>query len=117
MNEINDLFEELEAYPAGTVLEVTTFDGDRFRIEAEGQLWRDWLAVEGYAAPAHLQPNLGTGFGRVPRAYGVRALVEWTRAGYLIDFRVVSDAARAAHPARSARAARKVAGDPTGGAR
>lgn len=113
----SDLFEELEAHPAGTVLEVTTFEGDRFRIEAEGQLWRDWLAVEGHAAPAHLQPNLGTGFGRVPPAYGVRALVEWTRAGYLIDFRVVSESARAAHPAGRGRTARKVTEDGTEGSR
>lgn len=117
MSEHGDLFEELEGYPAGTVLEVTTFEGDRFRIEAEGQQWRDWLAVEGHAAPPHLQPNLGTGFGRVPPAYGVRALVEWTNAGYLIDFRVVADAARAARTDGKGRATRKVAGSTTGASR
>lgn len=111
---MNDLFEELEGHPAGTVLEVTTFEGDRFRIKAEGQTWRDWLPVEGSPAPAHLQPNLGISSSP---AYSVRALVTWTRAGYLVDFRVVSEATREAHPAGKARTAHEVAGDPMGGSR
>lgn len=93
-------FEQLEAFEAGTVLEIETAEGDVFRIKAEGGKWHDWLPVEGHLAPPHLQPNLGTvGFsGRGSRAYGVGALSEWFDKGFLAGFRVV-----AAVPARSVR--------------